>query len=595
MERHIVQHYRTDIKGNIPSSDILESGEIGLNISKGGESMYIKNSENEIIEFKDKNYVDSLVNKLITNTELKFYCIEPVTVTINGEDTIYDSNSYVDIFLRNDDEFSITTTSDSSILLLNAWPGALNTFYSWLNGVSLFDGILFDMNDLSMYEKWNQGNQGVYRVQFAQYKNCVFWSDNPYISDVAKRPNYTLYYSTDLPLCYSTIPENTFKSFYFAYSVINDPNWSNPAYKQSFALATHATQVFSYYGAKTIGLFDVNSTNFNITLPKDCRGLMFSSPNIENIGVLDAVNCTNFGAKSGSWRDAFAYCYSLKNLYIKNLKVNLNISWSPVNQQSIDFIVSNAANTNAITIYLSPYTYNRLTDAIKTTATEKRITLSLLTGNYIDEDNRLNKIVITGDGTQFLSNDGTYKTVTISNNLSEFNNDAGFITTIPDEYITNGELTDSVELAIANLIDSAPETLDTLGELANALTTNSDVVNVLNDAISNKSDSGHTHDERYYTKSEVDAMLSGYVSIDIVEQMIKDAISKIDGGIINPDTPVEPDTPEEPTVDNIGEINESNEIIINEELLSSGTYTLKYIDSYDQVVDNFKPITDFTI
>lgn len=595
MERHIVKHYRTNIKGNMPSSDILESGEIGLNISKGGESMYIKNSENEIIEFKDKNYVDSLVNKLITNTELKFYCIEPVTVTINGEDTIYDSNSYVDIFLRNDDEFSITTTSDSSILLLNAWPGALNTFYSWLNGVSLFDGILFDMNDLSMYEKWNQGNQGVYRVQFAQYKNCIFWSDNPYISDVAKRPNYTLYYSTDLPLCYSTIPENTFKSFYFAYNVINDPNWSNPAYKQSFALATHATQVFSYYGAKTIGLFNVNSTNFNITLPKDCRGLMFYSPNIENIGVLDAVNCTNFGAKSGSWRDAFAYCYSLKNLYIKNLKVNLNISWSPVNQQSIDFIVSNAANTNAITIYLSPYTYNRLTDTIKTTATEKRITLALLTGNYIDEDNRLNKIVITGDGTQFLSNDGTYKAVTISNNLSEFNNDAGFITTIPDEYITNSELTDSIELAIANLIDSAPETLDTLGELADALTTNSDVVNVLNDAISNKSDSGHTHDERYYTKSEVDAMLSGYVSIDIVEQMIKNAISKIDGGIINPDTPVEPDTPEEPTVDNIGEINENNEIIINEELLSSGTYTLKYIDSYDQVVDNFKPITDFTI
>ena len=117
------------------------------------------------------------------------------------------------------------------------------------------------------------------------------------------------------------------------------------------------------------------------------------------------------------------------------------------------------------------------------------------------------------------------------------------------------------------------------------------------DSLVNKliTNSGHTHDERYYTKSEVDIMLSGYVSIDIVEQMIKDAISRIDGGIINPDTPVEPDTPEEPTVDNIGEINENNEIIINEELLSSGTYTLKYIDSYDQVVDNFKPITNFTI
>lgn len=118
------------------------------------------------------------------------------------------------------------------------------------------------------------------------------------------------------------------------------------------------------------------------------------------------------------------------------------------------------------------------------------------------------------------------------------------------------------------------------------------VDSLVNELITN---SGHTHDERYYTKSEVDAMLSGYVSIDIVEQMIKDAISRIDGGIINPDTPTEPDIPEEPTVNNIGEINENNEIIINEELLSSGTYTLKYIDSYDQVVDNFKPITNFTI
>lgn len=597
---NIVKHKRTNIENRKPTSEILSYGEIALNYNKNSEGIFIKNDNDEIVEFKTishiENVINDKVNKLITNTELKFFCIEPVTVTINGEENVFEGNTLVDLFFKRGDEFSITTTSNNSIYTLNAWPGALGTYYEWLEGVNIFDGILFDMNNEGFYTKWSQGNQGLYHVQFAQYKNCIFWSDKTYVSDVSKRTNYTLYYTSELPLCYSTIRENTFKAFYFAYNVINDPNWSNPAYKESFAAATWATQVFSYYGAKTIGLFNVNSTSFNITLPKDCRGLMFSSPNIENIGVLDAVNCTNFGAKSGSWRDAFAYCYSLKNLYIKNLKVNLNISWSPVNQQSIDFIVSNATNTKAITIYLSPYTYNRLTDTIKTNASEKSITLSLLTGNYIDEDNRLNKIVITGDGTQFLSNDGTYKTVTISNNLSEFNNDAGFITTIPDEYVTNDKLTDSIELAIANLVDSAPETLDTLGELADALTTNSDVVSVLNDTISNKSDSGHTHDERYYTKSEVDAMLSGYVSIDIVKQMIKDAIDEIHGdNTTTPDTPTEPDTPEEPTTENIGEINENNEIIINEELLSSGTYTLKYIDSYDQVVDNFKPITDFTI
>lgn len=55
-------------------------------------------------------------------------------------------------------------------------------------------------------------------------------------------------------------------------------------------------------------------------------------------------------------------------------------------------------------------------------------------------------------------------------------------------------------------------------------------------------------------------------------------------------TPDEPDTPY-----SIGEVNENNEIIINEELLSTGTYTLKYIDNNDQIVDNFKTIIEFTI
>ena len=333
------------------------------------------------------------------------------TVTINGEDRIYSANTAVDIFLDLNDEFVITPTSTSSILTLEAWPGALGVFYDWLEGVSLFSGILFDMNDLAMYEKWNQGHQGLYHVQYAQYKNCIFWSDNAYISNVAQRPNYTLYYSSELPLCYSTIPENTFKSFYFAYNVTSDPNWSNPVYKSSFALATHATQVFSYYGLSSIGLFDMDSSDFNIVLPKDCRGLMFYSPNIKNAGVFDAINCTNFGAKSGSWRDAFAYCYSLENLYIKNLKVNLNISWSPITQQALEFIVDSAANTKQITISLSPYTYYRLTDNIKTLASEKNIKLELIKTNTNDEDIRVSKLIVDGDGNSFLANDGTYKTI----------------------------------------------------------------------------------------------------------------------------------------------------------------------------------------
>lgn len=369
---------------------------------------------NGLLRFKDniQAIIDSKVQKLMTDTEIKFFCIEPVTIVVGEKSTTYNANTLVDVFLKSSEEFEVITTSNTSIASLYAWPGALGTYYEWLEGVNLFDGILFDMNTEDMYTKWNQGNQGLYHVQFAQYKNCIFWSDLGYISDVAKRTNYTLYYSSELPLCYSTIPDNTFKSFYFAYNVTCDPNWSNPAYKESFAKATWATQVFSYYGLHSIGLFDMDSTRFNITLPKDCRGLMFYAPNVLNAGVFDAINVTNFGAKSGSWRDAFAHCYQLTNLYIKNLKVNLNISWSPVNQQSLNFILSESANTNKITIYLSSHTYYGLTEANKTLATEKNIVLSLIDTN-ISEDVRLHMLQTNGDGNSFLANDGTYKTITV--------------------------------------------------------------------------------------------------------------------------------------------------------------------------------------
>lgn len=364
----------------------------------------------QIENILDSAATEERVKELLNANRFKAFIIEDVTV--NG--VLYNAGSVIDLIA---DEVDIQPTSNNSISGLYAYPGALS-WQDWLEGVQIFDNIIFDMNELNTYEKWNQGHQGEYHVQFAQYTNCIFWSDNAYISPVAERTNYTLYYSSQLPLCYSTIPENTFKSFYMAYSVTNDPNWSNPVYRDSFAQATWATQVFSYYGLHSIGIFDMDSSAFNIVLPKDCRGLMFYAPHILNAGVFDAINVTNFGARSGSWRDAFGYCYQLSNLYIKNLKVNLNVSWSPISQQSLEFILENSANTNAITIYVSPFTYHRLTESNKTLASEKNITLSLISTNSGD-DNRLSMLQMTGDGNSFLANDGTYKSIDTSSFVTE--------------------------------------------------------------------------------------------------------------------------------------------------------------------------------
>ena len=602
----------------MPSPDIFDYGEVGINYAKGLETIVTKNTDGEIVQFKSKGYVDKLVDDthkslmntiseandvlkvtlegeidamvetLMTNTNLSFFCVEPVSVVINDKTTEYPTNSLVNVMLDTDDEFSIETTSDKSISALYAWPKALDTFYPWLEGVTVFSNILFDMNTEDMYTKWNQGHQGLYHVQFAQYKNCVFWSDLDYVSDVSKRTNYTLYYSSELPLCYSSIPDNTFKAFYFAYNVTSDPNWSNPAYKESFAKASWATQAFSYYGLHSIGLFDMDSEQFNIILPKDCRGLMFYAPNILNAGVFDAVNVTTFGAKAGSWRDAFGYCYQLQNLYIKNLKVNINVSWSPISQQSLEFILSNAANTNNITIYLSPYTYHRLTDTNKTLAVEKNITLSVITTNTSD-DKRLDILQVTGNGDSYLSNDGTYKTITIPDvDLSEYYtkieiDNKGYLTSHQDisgkqDVINDLDTIRTNAAKGATALQSIPSEYVTDSELENKGFVTSDYVI---ESLKTKSDTGHTHDDKYYTQAEVDSLL------ETIKQMLKDATNKIDGGIINGGNT--------PTVDSVGEISEDNEILINEEMLSAGTYTLKYLDENNNVVDNSKPITNFTI
>ena len=434
----------------------------------------------------DKDYVEMLYKKLNSDTLLGFYCVEDVTIVVNGISTVYPANSNVEIKLADDDVFEIIPTSDNSILSLTAFPGALGTFYPWLEGVAQFSNILFDMNNVDFYSKWSQGNQGSYHVQKAQYLNCVFWSDNPYISDVSQRTNYTLTHTSELPLCYSSIPDNTFKSFYLAFGVNSDPNWGNQAYKDSFAKATWATQVFSYYGARTIGIVGHDDPDFNIVLPKDCRGLMFDARNIENAGTFDAINTTNFGAKSGSWRDAFGYCISLKRLYIKNLTVNLNVSWSPIDYDSITYIIEAAANTKNITISVSPYTYNLLSAADFEAAAAKNIAIEMITTNYV-EDKRLSEI---------------------SNKA-----DKGYV----DE-------------RVAALVDSAPETLDTLGELAAALQENDEVVQVLNDAIVTKADKTYVDEAIANIPTESDVLVIDCPDGSVISHNFEQIMTAVNSG-----------------------------------------------------------------
>lgn len=85
--------------------------------------------------FMNEDQVKNLFKSLSSNLVLSFYCVEDVTIITNGVSITYPANSNVEVSFLDTDVWEIVPTSDNSILALNSFPGALGTFYPWLEGV----------------------------------------------------------------------------------------------------------------------------------------------------------------------------------------------------------------------------------------------------------------------------------------------------------------------------------------------------------------------------------------------------------------------------------------------------------------------------
>jgi hypothetical protein len=76
-------------------------------------------------------------------------------------------------------------------------------------------------------------------------------------------------------------------------------------------------------------------------------------------------------------------------------------------------------------------------------------------------------------------------------------------------------------IEITKLVDSAPEAMNTLNELANAIKTHEDVyeayVETVSEALAGKSNIDHNHDAIYYTKGEIDERLDKDITSSLAE------------------------------------------------------------------------------
>lgn len=73
---------------------------------------------------------------------------------------------------------------------------------------------------------------------------------------------------------------------------------------------------------------------------------------------------------------------------------------------------------------------------------------------------------------------------------------------------SQSETDTAISNAIAGLVDTAPTALNTLNELAAALGDDENFAATVTTALSGKSDTSHTHDDRYYTETETDTLLA---------------------------------------------------------------------------------------
>ena len=103
-----------------PTTDQIDYGEIAINYAANGETLYIKNSENAIAEFKDNKYYqkqlsdivalnDNKQDKLVSGTNIK---------TVNGESLLGDGNIFIPkVFIDDATDESVAIHSQVSDIL----------------------------------------------------------------------------------------------------------------------------------------------------------------------------------------------------------------------------------------------------------------------------------------------------------------------------------------------------------------------------------------------------------------------------------------------------------------------------------------------
>lgn len=193
---------------------------------------------------------------------------------------------------------------------------------------------------------------------------------------------------------------------------------------------------------------------------------------------------------------------------------SVNITPSEIGAAASSHTHSNYVNQNAFSNVAVGST------TIAADSTTDTLTMAAGTGISVSADTTNDKVTITNSGVRSIATGSSNGTISVNTNGSSANVAVKGLGSAAYTASTAYDAAGSADTALASAktytdgkIDAivgegASETLDTIGEISAAIEENQDMLDTLNSAIGGKADKTHTHDDRYYTESEIDSKVS---------------------------------------------------------------------------------------
>lgn len=185
-ERKHVQHYYTQISGNTPLSKDLYDGEFAINMSKGDEQIFMKNTNDEIISFIPSYKTGNIVSEIDDGTY-----VDDVYAPLNNCNKITKTNRYSGVFdvFANETLHLLNKINDETVF--NIKDNELNSDVTWvvrfIVDENVSPSITFTSSNDNLNIIWNTENipildRGyVHEIMFKKYENFILGTHSKFL------------------------------------------------------------------------------------------------------------------------------------------------------------------------------------------------------------------------------------------------------------------------------------------------------------------------------------------------------------------------------------------------------------------------------